>query len=248
MPGEEVENMPKTKKTKVNSPKKDKKATTNNASLKQKVTPSYTSLLYGIITVFVLFALIFAGLRNFTHKAPTPDIKNGIQTVNQQPIQRTYTVQEGDSLWTIAEKEYNDGFQWTKIADANKLVSPGAIDKGMKLVIPEQPKVVAQAEVTVTPSPTPKAQPTTEPNNSEVMTAQTTKGGLPVSGTMSPQTNGAQNTAITGNSYTVQSGDNLWDIAVRAYGDGYRWVEIAQANNLANPGLIFSGNVFTIPR
>ena len=54
--------------------------------------------------------------------------------------------------------------------------------------------------------------------------------------------------AIKGNSYTVVSGDNLWDIAVRAYSDGYRFVEIAKANNLSNPDIIFSGNKLTIPR
>ncbi len=54
--------------------------------------------------------------------------------------------------------------------------------------------------------------------------------------------------AITGNSYTIVHGDSLWDISVRAYGDGYRWVDIAKANSLANPGLIFSGNVLIIPR
>ena len=54
--------------------------------------------------------------------------------------------------------------------------------------------------------------------------------------------------SITGNSYTVVSGDFLWDIAVRAYGDGYRWVEIAKVNNLTNPDLIFSGDVLKIPR
>ncbi len=53
---------------------------------------------------------------------------------------------------------------------------------------------------------------------------------------------------IKGTSYTVKSGDFLWDIAVRAYGDGYRWMEIAQANNLENPDLIFSENVLKIPR
>lgn len=53
---------------------------------------------------------------------------------------------------------------------------------------------------------------------------------------------------ITGNTYSVVHGDYLWGIAVRAYGDGYRWVEIARANNLANPNLIHAGNVLTIPR
>jgi nucleoid-associated protein YgaU len=53
---------------------------------------------------------------------------------------------------------------------------------------------------------------------------------------------------IMGNSYTVVKGDFLWDIAVRAYGDGYKWTEIAKANNLVNPDYIFSGNVLKLPR
>ena len=47
--------------------------------------------------------------------------------------------------------------------------------------------------------------------------------------------------------YTVQSGDSLWNIAVAQYNDGYRWVDIAKANKLANPDLIFAGNVFMLP-
>jgi len=33
---------------------------------------------------------------------------------------------------------------------------------------------------------------------------------------------------ITSNTYTVVKGDFLWDIAIRTYGDGYRWVDIAK--------------------
>jgi len=53
---------------------------------------------------------------------------------------------------------------------------------------------------------------------------------------------------ITGETYTVVKGDNLWQIAVRAYGDGYQWVKIARENRLANPNLIHSGNTLKIPR
>jgi nucleoid-associated protein YgaU len=56
------------------------------------------------------------------------------------------------------------------------------------------------------------------------------------------------NKSITGNAYTVVKGDCLWNIAVRAYGDGFRWTEIAKANHLVNPSLIHPGNYFIIPR
>ena len=53
---------------------------------------------------------------------------------------------------------------------------------------------------------------------------------------------------IEGDTYQVVKGDTLWEISVRAYQDGFRWVEIAKANKLANPNLIHPGNVLIIPR
>ena len=53
---------------------------------------------------------------------------------------------------------------------------------------------------------------------------------------------------ISGDSYTVVHGDSLWNVAVRAYGDGYKWVNIASANKLSNPNVIHPGNVLVLPR
>jgi nucleoid-associated protein YgaU len=47
--------------------------------------------------------------------------------------------------------------------------------------------------------------------------------------------------------YTVVAGDTLWDIAMKNYGSGYKWTDIANANNLVNPDLIYPGNVLTLP-
>lgn len=47
--------------------------------------------------------------------------------------------------------------------------------------------------------------------------------------------------------YTVVPGDNLWGIAERFYGDGTRYPEIAAANGVENPSLIFPGQTFLIP-
>jgi nucleoid-associated protein YgaU len=48
-------------------------------------------------------------------------------------------------------------------------------------------------------------------------------------------------------SYTVVVGDDLWNIALREYGSGYKWVDIATANKLDKPGIIHPGNVLAMP-
>lgn len=53
---------------------------------------------------------------------------------------------------------------------------------------------------------------------------------------------------INTDTYTVVKGDTLWDIAVLAYGDGFKWSEIAKLNNLTNPNVIHAGNVLKLPR
>ena len=58
----------------------------------------------------------------------------------------------------------------------------------------------------------------------------------------------SQAKTITGDTYTVEKGDSLWNIAVRAYGDGFKWTEIAKANNLVHPNVIHTGNVLILPR
>jgi LysM repeat protein len=47
--------------------------------------------------------------------------------------------------------------------------------------------------------------------------------------------------------YTVVSGDTLWAIAARFYGDGSKYPKIASANGIANPDLIMAGQKLTIP-
>lgn len=56
---------------------------------------------------------------------------------------------------------------------------------------------------------------------------------------------------IEGTSYEVVKGDNLWNVAVGAYGDGYAWTRIYQANKDLigkNPGILRAGIKLTIPR
>ena len=45
---------------------------------------------------------------------------------------------------------------------------------------------------------------------------------------------------------TVSQGDSLWNIAVREYDSGYRWMDIAQINAIAHPDLIYPGTVLRL--
>ena len=49
--------------------------------------------------------------------------------------------------------------------------------------------------------------------------------------------------------YTVKRGDCLWNIAKRFYGNGAKYTKIydANTNKIANPNLIYPGQIFVIP-
>jgi len=53
----------------------------------------------------------------------------------------TYTVQKGDSLWSISKKFYGNGSNWKRIQEANMetLSDPKKLRTGMKLHIPLAP-------------------------------------------------------------------------------------------------------------
>lgn len=129
----------------------------------------------------------------------------------------TYTVKGGETLWMIAEKNYDSGYAWVDIAKANKLADPNAIEVGQVLTMPT---VIVKKTTT-----------------GEVAAVNPT-GAQPQTGKVT----------ITSDTYTVVTGDTLWSVAVRAYGDGYAWTKIAKANNLKNPDVIHKGNVLKLPR
>jgi hypothetical protein len=61
---------------------------------------------------------------------------SAVQKVKRPPAQRTYKVQSGDSLWTIADQFYGNGTDDMKIARANHIPPPYTIYAGQILVIP----------------------------------------------------------------------------------------------------------------
>jgi nucleoid-associated protein YgaU len=64
------------------------------------------------------------------------------------------------------------------------------------------------------------------------------------------QADAGQLTLRPGQSYTVQPGNNLWQISRRAYGIGTRYLIIYSANlgQIRDPGHIYPGQVFKLPK
>ena len=72
----------------------------------------------------------------------------------------------------------------------------------------------------------------------EVQVEQTGNSGRTVEAASQPQAAG---------SYTVVSGDSLWAICRKFYGDGSLAYKLATANGIQNPDLIYPGQVLTMP-
>jgi hypothetical protein len=66
------------------------------------------------------------------------DLETQLKETNYQSADRTKTwhVQEGDTLWFIAAKEYCDPALWRVIAKENKIYNPRLLKVGSELVIP----------------------------------------------------------------------------------------------------------------
>ncbi len=193
---------------------------------------SYKSLIYGVLTVIVLFVVGFSMVRLFTG-GPKGVVDDGAVSTEQiqealNSTSKNYTVQEGETLWSIAEDKYGSGFEWYRIAEANKITDAANLEKGTALVIPDT-KEAAMTEPTTA----------MEESSEEVVKISPTPSDT--------QPTMESSSKITGSTYVIQEGDDLWDIAVRAYGDGYKWVEIAEANNLENPDLIHVDNTLKLP-
>ena len=174
-----------------------------------KLHESTISMILGAIVIVVVGVLVVNYFRDLETGTTLPTGKTTEGPTRIRNGQTFHVVEVGDTLWTVAEKYYDSGYNWVDIASVNELTNPGQIDVDQELLIPDiEPK---QPTVSVSAS----------------------------SGELEP---------ISGATYAVVQGDSLWNIAVRAYGDGYRWVDLVQENELANPDLIHAGNMLVLPR
>jgi len=172
-----------------------------------KLHESAISMLLGALVIVVMGIIVVNYFRGVDEGSIVPENSTAQPVITQGEGSVEYSVGEGETLWSIAEKQYGSGYNWVDIAMTNNLVNPNQISVDQVLIIPDVESKLATV--------------TAESSDSE---------------------------AISGATYTVVRGDDLWNIAVRAYGDGYKWVEIARENSIITPGLIHPGNELVLPR
>lgn len=232
-----MRNLPKTKKSlKRNSvgatysyrQKKTESLTPANTSLLSKIqsefnsNQSYLNLILGLIIILIAGVLVFNYLkRNQANLGPATDTTSEQETVKDADpnnLPGKYTVKEGDTLFTIAQTYYSDGYKFSKLAAANQLASADQIEVGQVLDIPKLDGGTVASEA-----------------NAELGTGGATNQTI-------------WGEAIAGDSYTVVEGDWLSKIAGRAYGDIMAFDKIAKANNITDPNVIEPGMTLKIPR
>lgn len=194
---------------------------------------SKVSLVLGALIVLVVGILVF----NYFNKSKT-DLgpaqqtqEQGQQDVAVDKLPGKYTVKEGDTLFIISEKYYNDGYKYTEIAKTNNLTNVDQLETGQVLEIPKL-EGTTLAEASPVTSPAPVASPSPEEESLGTGGGNTTIWG--------PR--------IEGNTYTVVEGDWLSTIAGRAYGDVLAFDKLAKTNNISDPNHIEPGMVLNIPR
>ena len=69
--------------------------------------------------------------------APQPAMSASAAAAPSSPSgPRTYTIQRGDTLWSIATRYYGSGKRWTLIHDANPNLVPKKMRVGQRVVMP----------------------------------------------------------------------------------------------------------------
>lgn len=225
-----------------------------------KFSESYTSLVLGIVVVIIASVLLISFLRGREFRntpPPAPEISSAkiepdatATPISGEPVQEiapttaptvteaatpTVTlVQKVSPAVTAAPQQSVKGSYVVKSGDDLWKIAESQYKDGYKWVLIAKensisnPGMIFTGQVLKIPAVSDKDLATTTDDQSQQPSGQ--KGGQ------------------EGMSYTIKRGDTLWSIAEKQYKNGYRWVDIAKANNLTNPGLIHADNTLQLPK
>jgi nucleoid-associated protein YgaU len=176
---------------------------------------------------------------------------NGAYTLTLQEDGNLVLASRGVALWdtktsgqdVVRAEVQSDGNFVVYTADKPVWHSDTKGKKNVKLVLQDDRNLVLYAgdapawstktETDAPPPPAPEAAP--EPVAEEAASEAVAEPAGEPAPEPAPRT------------YTVESGDTLWAISERFYGDGSKYQVIADASGIPNPDLIQPGQVLTIP-
>ncbi|QDV08212.1 LysM domain/BON superfamily protein [Planctomycetes bacterium Poly30] len=154
-------------------------------------------------------------------QALVAEVRTPAPTAGARP--RTYTVQPGDALQRIAQRELGDSGQASTIASLNGLSDPNMIQAGMVLILPGTAVNGASAS-----------------SGSAVAAIASSSGGA---------SSAAAAPAGAGRPYTIRSGESLSTALVRELGTYKRSISLVKALNPGlNPDRVLAGQVIYLPR
>jgi nucleoid-associated protein YgaU len=149
---------------------------------------------------------------------------------------KTYTIQKGDNLSTLAAKEYGDGKLWAKLAKFNGITDEdGVVRLGQSIKLPPRDVLLGKPAA---PAPGGTPRPLARPGAASPRTALAAKEG-PKNKTLA-----TNEPALT---VTVKKGETLGEIAKRTLGSAKRWPELAEFNKIEDEDHIAAGTVLKVP-
>ncbi len=143
---------------------------------------------------------------------------------------RQTTVQTGETLSHVAQRELGRASRWREIAALNPEIDPNRVVVGQVLRLPEGEAVAAAPASSASPAASPTA------------TRAAGQGTPPATGS-----SGSAPAASGARTVQVASGDSLWRIAERELGDGNRFREIAALNPGVDPNRLAAGTRLVLP-
>ncbi len=117
-------------------------------STNEAFSESYLSIGLGLLVVLVVGILLynfFSAKRSQTTSQNSEETTQEATTSAQLP--ETHTVEEGETLWGISEKYYQNGEKWTDIAAQNGIMDETKVEKGQVLTLPKVQQVLPETGI-----------------------------------------------------------------------------------------------------
>ncbi len=191
-----------------------------------RLNDRFPNFLLGL-TVFVLVILVGSlffqskDLSSLNIPQSITNLFGGKAEVSDEATPKTYRVKAGDTLWSIAEEAYGSGYNAYDLARLNNMTDADALNEGTVLSLPAlEPKDPTRGEIA----------------GGSYTTKQETPQPTPQLEAMKPS-----------QTYKIVAGDTLWAIALKNYGNPYKWVELQAVNpSITNPNLIYAGDTLKL--